>query len=168
MRIYEGLGPSARAAFPRALFHRLKRRPGGRRLIAGAYPAQSWPVPSSASATLPPRSFAGPPARRVFARGKVSHGVACSRPFELDLRADSQCRIIGLSGAKRGANHPVELAHRMAYLHHLAGGRYRLGVVTLATGIGAQAGSRSAGSSGRPTSARIRWLIASVMPKVSH
>ncbi len=39
---------------------------------------------------------------------------------------------------------------------------------TLTTGIGGQAGSRSAGSSGRPTSARIRWLIASVIPKVSH
>ena len=38
----------------------------------------------------------------------------------------------------------------------------------LAAGIGGQAGSRSAGSSGRPTSARIRWLIASVIPKVSH
>jgi alkanesulfonate monooxygenase SsuD/methylene tetrahydromethanopterin reductase-like flavin-dependent oxidoreductase (luciferase family) len=31
---------------------------------------QSWPLPSSASATLPPRSFAGPPARRVFAQGR--------------------------------------------------------------------------------------------------
>ena len=33
---------------------------------------------------------------------------------------------------------------------------------------GGQAGSRSAGSSGRPASARIRWLIASVIPNVSH
>ena len=31
-----------------------------------------------------------------------------------------------------------------------------------------QAGSGSAGWIGRPASARIRWLIASVIPKVSH
>ena len=38
----------------------------------------------------------------------------------------------------------------------------------LAPGATSHAGSRSAGSSGWPASARIRWLIASVVPKVSH
>jgi hypothetical protein len=33
---------------------------------------------------------------------------------------------------------------------------------------GVQSGSRSLESSGRPASARIRWLIASVVPNVSH
>ena len=37
-----------------------------------------------------------------------------------------------------------------------------------APGTGSQEDSWSAGSTGRPASARIRWLIASVIPKVSH
>jgi hypothetical protein len=48
------------------------------------------------------------------------------------------------------------------------GARDLVGDLALTPGTGGQAGSRSAGSSGRPTSARIRWLIASVIPKVSH
>jgi hypothetical protein len=44
----------------------------------------------------------------------------------------------------------------------------RWGYGEVPEGTGGQASSPSAGPIGRPTSARIRWLIARVVPKVSH
>ena len=81
---------------------------------------------------------------------------------------------VGSAGAARaviacfadviGSHQPKRVWHVMLLVAAVAA----LVLRTLTTGIGGQAGSRSAGASGRPTSARIRWLIASVIPKVSH
>ena len=99
--------------------------------------------------------------------------------FRLDHRVDVSMQAVQggwfavdfLVLGRVGAGPLIPAESRPA--RHAARGSARGAVAALVLGAlmpgtGGQAGSRSAGSSGRPTSARIRWLIASVIPKVSH